>query len=45
MILYHGSGVVVTEPDIFHSRRNVDFGPGFYMTPIYEQARKWSEAL
>ena len=43
MILYHGSGVVVTDPDIFHSRRNVDFGPGFYMTPIYEQARKWCQ--
>ncbi len=41
MILYHGSFVVVAQPDLVHSRRNVDFGKGFYVTPIYEQAEKW----
>lgn len=41
MILYHGSFVVVAQPDLVHSRRNFDFGKGFYVTPIYEQAEKW----
>lgn len=41
MILYHGSFVVVDKPNLIHSRLNVDFGKGFYTTPIYEQAEKW----
>ncbi len=41
MILYHGSFVTVDKPDLKHSRANVDFGKGFYVTPIYEQAEKW----
>ena len=40
MILYHGSFVAVTQPDLVHSRKNVDFGKGFYVTPIFEQAKK-----
>ncbi len=42
MILYHGSSVKIEKPDLIHSRPNVDFGRGFYVTPIYEQAVKWS---
>lgn len=42
MILYHGSYLEIPSPDIDHSRNNVDFGKGFYTTPIYEQAQKWS---
>lgn len=41
MILYHGSYVEVNKPDLSYSRRNVDFGRGFYVTPIEEQAKKW----
>lgn len=41
MILYHGSYVGVNKPDLSYSRRNVDFGCGFYTTPLYEQALKW----
>lgn len=41
MILYHGSNVEVSTPDLLHSRRNVDFGLGFYTTPLREQAEKW----
>ena len=41
MKLYHGSFVAVDRPDLMHSRSNVDFGRGFYTTPIYEQAEKW----
>ncbi len=41
MMLYHGSYMEITEPDLIHSRPNVDFGRGFYVTPLYEQAVKW----
>ena len=41
MIVYHGSYVEIPRPDLEHSRKNVDFGRGFYTTPIYEQAAKW----
>jgi len=41
MILYHGSYMEISKPDLKHSRPNVDFGSGFYTTPIYEQAVKW----
>ncbi len=43
MILYHGSFVVVDKPDLAHSRSCLDFGKGFYVTPIYEQAAKWCD--
>lgn len=41
MILYHGSYMEVSKPDLLHSRLNVDFGRGFYTTPIFDQAAKW----
>ena len=41
MILYHGSYLEIAEPDLTHSRLNVDFGCGFYVTPLYAQASKW----
>lgn len=41
MILYHGSYLEISKPDLKHSRPNVDFGLGFYTTPLYEQAVKW----
>lgn len=41
MTLYHGSYTEVKTPDLSHSRLNVDFGKGFYTTPIFEQAVKW----
>lgn len=41
MILYHGSFLEITKSDLVHSRLNVDFGCGFYVTPLYEQATKW----
>lgn len=43
MTLYHGSHLEVSKPDLLHSRNNVDFGKGFYVTSIYEQAVKWCE--
>lgn len=43
MILYHGSNIIIREPDILHSRKNIDFGCGFYTTPLRSQAEKWCE--
>ena len=43
MILYHGSFLEIAKPDLVHSRPNVDFGCGFYVTPLYEQAAKWCD--
>jgi 23S rRNA U2552 (ribose-2'-O)-methylase RlmE/FtsJ len=42
VILYHGSYLPVKKPDISYSRDNVDFGRGFYTTPIREQAVSWA---
>ncbi len=43
MILYHTSSVKVPEPDILHSRNALDFGKGFYLTSIKEQAVRYGE--
>lgn len=43
MTVYHGGAAAVRTPDLIHSRKAVDFGPGFYVTPICEQAVRWSE--
>lgn len=40
MIFYHGSFLEVAKPDLMHSRPNLDFGRGFYVTPLYERAVK-----
>lgn len=38
MKLYHSSNMPVTKPDTEHSRLALDFGKGFYLTSILEQA-------
>lgn len=43
MILYHGSNVIVENPQIIVSNRSLDFGPGFYATSDREQAEKWAK--
>lgn len=42
MTVYHGGAIEISAPDLFHSRKAVDFGPGFYVTPLKEQAIRWS---
>ena len=41
-ILYHGSNVIVEQPLVSIGRKDLDFGPGFYLTPLFEQASKWA---
>lgn len=43
MILYHSSSVEVKEPDTAHSRLYLDFGRGFSLTSIHEQAVRYAE--
>jgi len=38
MILYHGGSVTVEVPNLSLSRKNLDFGAGFYTTANKEQA-------
>lgn len=42
MIVYHGSTIEVRNPDVDHSFRNLDFGRGFYVTTVREQAERWA---
>ena len=42
MIVYHGSNQIVEHPDVSYSDRNLDFGRGFYVTTVKEQAEKWA---
>ena len=43
MILYHGSDVEVTNPIIINSEKGRDFGCGFYLTEIKEQAERMAK--
>ena len=42
MIVYHGSSEKVPHPDVDHSFRALDFGKGFYVTSVREQAERWA---
>lgn len=42
MILYHGSYCPVEKPHTSFSRDDLDFGKGFYVTAIQEQAINWT---
>lgn len=43
MRLYHASTIRIEKPDVLHSRDKLDFGRGFYMTCIREQAVRYAE--
>lgn len=43
MKLYHSSNVVVEHPDTKHSRKYLDFGCGFYLTSLYDQAVRYAQ--
>ena len=43
LTLYHGSTLKIDHIDLTKSRRNLDFGRGFYTTISYKQACRWSE--
>lgn len=43
MILYHGSTVLVEQPEIRIGSAFLDFGVGFYTTTSYDQAERWAK--
>ena len=43
MKLYHSSNIIVENPDIHHSRKYLDFGRGFYLTSLYDQAVRYAQ--
>ena len=43
MILYHGSNMIVEQPDIKKSKPNKDFGQGFYLSAERGQALRMAE--
>ncbi|MBR1550054.1 MAG: DUF3990 domain-containing protein [Bacteroidales bacterium] len=45
MTLYHGSHTAVPQPLVKVGRKNVDFGQGFYLTRLEEQASSWAEIV
>jgi len=43
MILYHGTNVDFDNIDLTKSNRHKDFGQGFYLTDIHQQAIDWAQ--
>lgn len=43
MMMYHSSNVSVENPDTKHSRHYLDFGRGFYLTSLKEQAVRYAQ--
>ena len=42
MKLYHGSIVIVKNPNLRQGRANTDYGKGFYTTVDFDQAARWA---
>ncbi|MCC8071794.1 MAG: DUF3990 domain-containing protein [Bacteroidales bacterium] len=45
MIVYHAATEVVEHPLCHVGRPDVDFGKGFYVTPLLQQAKEWAKTL
>ena len=45
LTLYHGSQMSVPQPNAKVGRKNLDFGPGFYLTKIKKQAEDWAVVM
>ena len=43
MIVFHASNIIVMHPDIRFSRDALDFGKGFYVTELREQAVNYAD--
>lgn len=42
-IIYHGSNIVVSRPEVIERGNTKDFGYGFYVTKFRGQAEKWAK--
>ncbi len=45
MMVYHAGTERIATPRVDMGRANLDFGTGFYVTNLLEQATKWSERM
>lgn len=45
IIVYHGGTEVIKTPICKFGRKNLDFGQGFYVTNLREQAMKWAKNM
>lgn len=45
MILYHGSNLAVTKPELLNSSHGLDFGAGFYTTTNRDQAADFAKKV
>lgn len=45
MKLFHGSFISVPNPLTNVGRKELDFGPGFYVTKLREQAERWARRV
>ena len=43
MKVFHTSYTKIEKPDVVHSRRCLDFGKGFYVTPLRTQALQYGK--
>ena len=43
MIVFHGSNQIVKNPNVYYSKKYLDFGKGFYVTTFQSQAEKWAK--
>lgn len=42
MKVYHGTSLEIKNPNLLHSRTDIDFGVGFYVTEDKKMAEKWA---
>lgn len=45
LTVYHGGTEEIKTPLVNFGRPNLDFGPGFYITDLYLQAKEWAEQV
>lgn len=43
--LYHGGTEIITKPNCLFGRNDLDFGTGFYLTDIKDQAIRWANRV
>lgn len=45
LTVYHGGTEEIKSPLVNVGRPNLDFGPGFYISDLYLQAKEWAEQM
>lgn len=42
MLVYHTGYQIIEKPDVYHGRKNADFGQGFYLSNNEEFSKRWA---